>query len=141
MASDFAKGLDGGELIALVGELGAGKTQFVKGLARGLGVEDEEIVTSPTFKLVNLYNEGGMEMPLYHVDAYRLTRGSEAWDLGLEEAIEAGAVAAVEWADRLADLPARADAVVSMEVTGESTRRINIKRTERKHGENTGNLK
>lgn len=87
-----------GHVVALVGPLGSGKTCFIQGLARGLGVR--EPVTSPTFVLMQRY-EG--RVPLVHVDAYRLEDPEELWGLGLEELAE-GAVLACEWADRLEEL-------------------------------------
>lgn len=87
-----------GDVIGLVGELGAGKTVFVKGLARGLGVPDEVLVTSPTFTLVHIY-EGG-RTPLYHVDLYRLDDDSQLLDVGLDDLYRQDGVAAVEWIDK-----------------------------------------
>lgn len=84
-----------GQLLLLVGELGAGKTTFVRGLARGLQVDDD--VMSPTFQLVRIYRG---RIPLAHVDLYRLKRGEDLEDLGLEELLDEGVVA-VEWGDRM----------------------------------------
>jgi len=95
-----------GELIAgpvailLSGDLGAGKTCLVQGLARGVGVPAEEPVTSPSFTLMNLY-QGRLE--LAHFDLYRLSSAMEAWDLGLEEYLHGEGVTVLEWAERLAD--------------------------------------
>lgn len=85
-----------GTLIALIGPLGAGKTQLTKGLAQGLGVVG--IVNSPTFVLMN---EHRGRLPLFHVDAYRLGDPEEAWAAGLLDDRQAGGVTVVEWADRL----------------------------------------
>lgn len=93
--------LRGGELVALEGPLGAGKTLFVKGIAAGLEVPADEPVVSPTFVLMRLY-EGRLR--LCHIDAYRLGDGEELLDLGFEELREeGGTVVAVEWADRMGD--------------------------------------
>jgi len=90
-----------GDVIGLVGPLGAGKTQFVKGLAAGLGVADERGVNSPTFVLVQEYRG---RLTLYHVDAYRLGRAGELAALGFDELCDAGGVVVVEWVDRVESL-------------------------------------
>jgi tRNA threonylcarbamoyladenosine biosynthesis protein TsaE len=89
-----------GDLIALQGDLGSGKTNFVKGLARGLGIKAS--VHSPTFILMNEYREG--RLPLYHVDAYRLSGPAEAINLGLEDYLNDLGVTVIEWADRIRDV-------------------------------------
>ena len=85
-----------GEVWALVGDLGAGKTHFVQGIAAGLGVPAG--ATSPTFTLVHEHTGG--RLPLFHFDLYRLRSAEEALDLGWEEYLDAGGLAVVEWADR-----------------------------------------
>jgi len=84
--------------IFLLGELGSGKTMFVQGLARGLGVSPEHYVTSPSYTLINEYPA---RLPLAHIDLYRLNAGFDPDDLGLNEILHGDGVAAVEWADRL----------------------------------------
>lgn len=86
-----------GDVVVLAGDLGAGKTAFVQGFSRGLGVEGR--VTSPTFTLVHVY-EGG-RFPVYHLDVYRLDQLSEALDLGLAEMLDDGGVVLVEWGDAI----------------------------------------
>jgi tRNA threonylcarbamoyladenosine biosynthesis protein TsaE len=94
----WATGLAGGEILALHGVLGAGKTQLVKGLARGLGFEGD--VTSPTFTIIHEYRGG--RLPLYHIDLYRIRSEKEAVDLGLEEYLPSGdGVTVIEWPDRI----------------------------------------
>ena len=88
--------LERGDVLALVGPLGAGKTQLVKGLARGVGSDDR--VTSPTFKLVSEYDG---RVKLYHIDAYRLQRAEDLLALGCEELFDGDGAAVVEWADRV----------------------------------------
>ena len=88
--------VEGGDAIALIGDLGAGKTVFVQGLAAGLGYDRP--VTSPTFTLIHVY-EGG-RTTLYHADLYRLEREAELEDVGLDDVFRQEGVAVVEWADR-----------------------------------------
>ena len=114
-----------GDLVALGGPLGAGKTQFVKGLAVGLGVPDDEPVTSPTFVLVREYVG---RLRLYHLDAYRLAGADELLALGLDEMLaDPGAVVAVEWADRVADALPAAAWLVDLEHAGEQTRDVRFR--------------
>ncbi len=117
-------GLRGGAFLALCGPLGAGKTQLVKGLAIGLGVPEDEPVTSPTFVLMREY---AGRVTLYHIDAYRLSGAGELLDLGLEEiTAEPDAVVVVEWADR-APGAIPADAIrIELEHTGVDERRVTI---------------
>lgn len=92
---DLAQTLHPGDVLAMNGDLGAGKTAFVRGLARGLGYEDH--VQSPTFTLVNEYFGG--RLPLFHFDLYRLSDPEELYDLGFEEYPQRGGVCAVEWSE------------------------------------------
>ncbi len=96
----WAADLIGGEVFALSGVLGAGKTQLVKGLARGLGFSGQ--VTSPTFTLVNEYLGG--RLPLYHIDLYRVESEAEAAAFGIEEYLPCAGVTVVEWPERIASL-------------------------------------
>lgn len=99
LAAELASSLPGGSVLLLEGELGAGKTHFVKGLARGLGLEPDDVV-SPTFTMVQVHeNPGGLG--LVHADLYRLADPSELAELGLDELPGPGRVAAVEWPERL----------------------------------------
>jgi len=97
VGSDLARSLTAGSVVLLSGDLGAGKTAFVRGLAAGLGI-DPDIVSSPTFTLIQEYRGG--RLPLHHVDLYRL-RSIEVDDLGLDELTLEGGVTAIEWPDRL----------------------------------------
>ena len=89
-----------GDVLALVGDLGAGKTQWVKGLAAGLGSNAE--VTSPTFTLIHEY--GGGRLPLYHFDCYRLESAAELLAAGLDDYLDGRGVLAIEWADKFPEL-------------------------------------
>lgn len=110
-----------GTVIGLVGDLGAGKTLFVQGLARGIGVPGQTRVVSPTFALINVYPGG--RLPLHHADLYRLEREVELDEIGLDEVMRGDGVVAVEWADRFDVLPA--DALhVSIRVDSETERTI-----------------
>lgn len=95
----LAQRLQGGEIIAYTGDLGAGKTAFTRGLARGLGITER--VTSPTFNIVNEYDSG--RLPLFHFDMYRLGSSDELYDIGWEDYLSRGGVCAVEWSEIVAD--------------------------------------
>ena len=120
LAKELALGLEPGRFVLLHGDLGAGKTVFVRGLAAGLGI-DPGIVTSPTFVLIQHYNG---PTPLIHADLYRLESVAAIDDLGLEEIGSAGVVA-VEWADRMPRAPAHSVSV-TIEDAGDDRRRITI---------------
>ena len=103
-ARDWAQNLQPNDVVALVGDLGAGKTHFVKGLLRGLGSAEE--ATSPTFTLVHEYRCG--RLPVFHFDFYRLKERAEIDEIGFDEYLEEGGVTVIEWADRFPQvLPAR----------------------------------
>ncbi len=110
-----------GDVVLLYGDLGAGKTAFVRGMARGIGANPEE-VTSPTFTIVQEY--AGPAATLYHVDLYRL-EGPEIDDLGLEDLVSSDGIVAIEWAERWSGRP---DDVteVRIEDLGDDRRRISI---------------
>ena len=118
----LGKILTPGTVIAYRGDLGAGKTAFTRGLARGLGYD--EPVTSPTYTIVNEYLGG--RLPLFHFDMYRLASSDDLWDIGWEDYLERGGIAAVEWSENIED--ALEDAIViTIHKTGETSRRIEIK--------------
>ena len=110
-----------GIILAYEGDLGAGKTAFTRGLAKGLGAK--EPVTSPTYTIVNEYLSG--RIPLFHFDMYRLASSDDLWDIGWDDYLERGGVCAVEWSENVPD--AMEDAItVRIEKLGEDSRRITI---------------
>jgi len=122
LGAGLAEKLCPGTVIAFTGDLGAGKTAFVRGLARGLGVTDR--VTSPTFTIVNEY-EGG-RLPLFHFDMYRLGSSDELFDIGWEDYLRRGGVCAVEWSEKVSDALTGALRVDIRRGGGENERVITI---------------
>ena len=117
----LGKILQPGTILAYRGDLGAGKTAFTRGLARGLGCR--ELVTSPTYTIVNEYLGG--RLPLFHFDMYRLASSDDLWDIGWEDYLERGGICAVEWSENVDDAMEQA-IYVTIEKLGEDTRRITI---------------
>ena len=111
----------GGEVIAYRGDLGAGKTAFTRGLARGLGISMR--VTSPTYTIVNEYLGG--RLPLFHFDMYRLGSSDELFDIGWEDYLIRGGVCAVEWSENVADAMENA-ILVTIEKPSDEARKITI---------------
>ena len=110
-----------GTVIAYRGDLGAGKTAFTRGLARGLGCR--EIVTSPTYTIVNEYPGG--RLPLFHFDMYRLGSSEDLFDIGWEDYLDRGGVCAVEWSENVDDALEGA-LYITIEKLGEESRRITM---------------
>jgi tRNA threonylcarbamoyladenosine biosynthesis protein TsaE len=121
IANALAEELHAGDVLLLSGNLGAGKTAFVRGLAEGLGIDPRE-VSSPTFTLVHEYRGG--RFALYHVDLYRLDRAATD-DLGLDELGARDGVVAIEWPDRLTH-PIEGARTIRIEIVDDATRRISI---------------
>lgn len=110
-----------GDVLAFYGDLGAGKTAFIRGVARGLGIASR--VSSPTFTIVNEYPG---PVPLFHFDMYRLGSSDELFEIGWEDYLTRGGVCCVEWTENVADaMPAEAVAV-TIEKTGENARKITV---------------
>ena len=121
LGASLAVRLTPGAILAYRGDLGAGKTAFTRGLARGLGISDP--VTSPTYTIVNEYLGG--RLPLFHFDMYRLSSSDDLFDIGWEDYLERGGICAVEWSENVAD--AMEDAIcITIQKTGDDTRRITI---------------
>ena len=117
----LGKIIPSGSVIAYRGDLGAGKTAFTRGLAKGLGCT--EIVTSPTYTIVNEYLGG--RIPLFHFDMYRLRSSDDLFDIGWDDYLDRGGVCAVEWSENVAD--AMEDAIyITIEKLGEDSRRITL---------------
>jgi len=112
-----------GDVVALVGELGAGKTQFIKGLAAGAGVAKPTYVSSPSFTLINEYPG---KVPFYHIDLFRLESQKEAEGLGLEDYFQGAGITAIEWADKIPSLLPVEMLSIHMLYTGKNTRSIEI---------------
>jgi tRNA threonylcarbamoyladenosine biosynthesis protein TsaE len=119
-AARWARTFKGDEVVYLVGELGAGKTVFAKGVAAGLGLKDVGQVCSPTFTLMNVYQA---RVPIYHLDLYRLGNSPEIRDLGFEDYVEEGVIL-IEWAEKI-DFPMPA-VRVSIRVEPDESRLIRI---------------
>ncbi|MBR2937383.1 MAG: tRNA (adenosine(37)-N6)-threonylcarbamoyltransferase complex ATPase subunit type 1 TsaE [Oscillospiraceae bacterium] len=117
----LAHQLTPGTVIAYRGDLGAGKTAFTRGLARGLGCTEQ--VTSPTYTIVNEYVSG--RMPLFHFDMYRLHSADDLFDIGWEDYLERGGVCAVEWSENVEDALEN-PITVTVEKLGEDARRITL---------------
>ena len=126
LGEKLAKILTPGTILAYRGDLGAGKTAFTRGLARGLDCREQ--VTSPTYTIVNEYLGG--KLPLFHFDMYRLHSSDDLFDIGWDDYLERGGICAVEWSENVAE--AMEDPItVTIEKSGENRRRIIIERSER----------
>ncbi len=117
----FAKLLRAGDVVAFTGDLGAGKTAFIRGMAKGLGLDAR--VSSPTFTIVNEYMG---EVPLFHFDMYRLKDSDELFEIGWEDYLERGGVCAVEWSENVRDAFLPGTIYVDIAKTGETERVITI---------------
>ena len=112
LGEKIGKTLKGGDVIALVGDLGTGKTCLTQGIARGAGIASNEIVSSPSYILINEYNG---KLPIYHIDLYRLENKEEIAELGLSEYVEGDGICIIEWAERMAD--ALPDTCIKIHIT------------------------
>jgi len=121
----LAKKLKRGDVVALIGGLGAGKTVLTKGIAKGLGVKDAKYVNSPTFVIIKEYKG---RIPLYHLDLYRLDGPSAVDAMSCDEYFYSRGVTVVEWADKISELLPKRHVDVRMSVAGESKRKVEISR-------------
>ena len=115
--------LRSGDVVALAGDLGTGKTQFIKGLAAGMGVGKPTYISSPSFTLINEYPG---KVAFYHIDLFRLRSEKEAEELGLEEYFQSEGVTAIEWADKISSLLPKETLWVHIQYTGKNTRSIEM---------------
>ena len=120
LGEKLASGLKPGDVVLLNGELGAGKSELARGIARRLGVT--ETVASPSFTILNVYESG--RCPLYHFDWYRLESAEELFELGLEEYLGGDGIAVVEWAERCPEALPEKTIRIRLEATGDEERRI-----------------
>lgn len=123
IAAELATQLRGGECVALHGDLGAGKTQFVRGLVRGLG-GPSRAVSSPTFVLLNVYPGG--RLTVYHLDAYRVSGSDDFEAIGFPELLEQGGIVVVEWPERVRELLPKSRIDVRITPLSETARTIEI---------------
>lgn len=123
LGEQLAERLSAGDVVTLEGELGAGKSELARGIARGLGVT--ETVTSPSFTILNVYESG--RVPLYHFDWYRLESEEELYELGMDEYLGGDGIAVVEWAERCQDAVPENAIRITLEATGPESRRIFVR--------------
>ena len=119
-----------GDVVALVGELGAGKTTLTQGIVRGLGVGEEHYIGSPTFTLINEY---AGRMPVYHLDFYRIETPSEIVNLGLEEYLHGEGVAVIEWADKVEALLPEDHVMITLQYIDSTVRTLEIEGTGKRY--------
>ena len=120
-ASKFAKGLKSKDVVALIGNLGSGKTTFVKGIAKGLGVKEYQYVNSPTFVLIKEYKG---RIPLYHLDLYRLDKIKDIEDLDSDRYFFGNGITVIEWADKCNMLLPKSCIRVEFKMRGQNVREI-----------------
>lgn len=132
LGARLGRELEPGDVVGLVGELGAGKTALVVGVAEGMGVAPEVYVSSPSFTLVNEYPG---RFPLIHADFYRLDAPDDLVEIGVEEHYRSGAACLVEWFDRFPGAEPPEYLVVVMTVTGDSSRRLEARALGRRHND------
>ncbi len=124
IGAKLGRSLRAGDVVALIGDLGAGKTVLTKGIAKGLGVKNVRYVNSPTFVIIKEYKG---KLPLYHFDLYRLNKSSVIDVENFEEYFYGGGVAVVEWADKIRKLLPKRHIEVRLSIAGEGRRKIRIK--------------
>lgn len=124
LARHIAESMEGGEVLCLQGELGSGKTSFVKGMAPHFGIKSEEI-QSPTFTLIHEYSRTDY-LPLYHMDCYRLENETQALEIGIEDYFYSSGVSVVEWPERISSLIPEEAAWIRIDILDRETRQFFI---------------
>ena len=122
LGEKLADRLQPGDVVVLAGDLGAGKSELARGIARGLGVK--ETVPSPSFTILNVYESG--RCPLFHFDWYRLESAEELYELGMDEYLGGDGIAVVEWAERCPEAIPENALRITLETTGEEKRKITV---------------
>jgi len=130
LGTSLGRVLEHGSVIGLVGDLGAGKTCFIKGVACGISNVDENEVTSPTFTIVQEY---AGEVPLYHFDAYRLSGSEDLEDIGFNDYLGESGVTVVEWADRISSAFPKDCLLINVDIVGENKRSFIFRASGLKH--------
>lgn len=125
LGEKIARGLRSGDVVALSGDLGAGKTTLVKGIAKGLGVKNYRYVNSPSFVLVKEYKG---KIPLFHFDIYRLNSLKEIEEIGYEEYLGRGGVVAIEWAGKMVHILPKRRLHIALKIKNPKERIIDIKK-------------
>jgi tRNA threonylcarbamoyladenosine biosynthesis protein TsaE len=123
LGNRLARGLFPGAVVALIGQLGAGKTQLARAIAVGLDIPNSAVVNSPTFVLIQEYDA---RLPIFHFDAYRLERETQFADLGAHEYYERGGVCLIEWADKVPSVLPKERLEVRIAITGAESRRVEM---------------
>lgn len=124
VGEEIGRQLKSGDVVALIGDLGVGKTCLTQGIARGVGLDPDQVVNSPSYILINEY---AGRTPIYHIDLYRLQRLEEIVDLGLEEYLEGDGICVIEWADRMEKLLPENYIQIRMAGEDEFTRTIEVR--------------
>jgi len=124
LGKKIGKKLKPGDVVALIGNLGAGKTVFTKGIAAGLGVKAAKYVNSPTFVLIKQYKG---KLPLYHFDLYRMDSQQQVKEIGYEEYFYGDGITVVEWADKIEELLPKKYLRVQFSIKGKEKRQIKIR--------------
>lgn len=125
-AREFMAQMGDETVYAFTGEMGAGKTTFINELSRALGVPEDEATSSPTFAIVNEYRSETTAELIYHFDLYRIENLEQAFDIGIEDYLDSGALCLIEWPDRIDDILPDDTVRVNIEVLPDGARKLTI---------------